>query len=269
MVLESILSSRDIEKRPIEMLIYSIVVASISIWSAYIIFPTSASIVFLFLISIALVPVIYSTIKDDEIKEENTGRSVSLGFFERHGTVLKIYAYFFLGIIIATSFWYMFIPEQQAQVMFSLEIETTKVLGAFSSDYGFSDIFSNNLKVMILSFFVSFIFGTGAIFILSWNAAVIGIFIGNIGKELIQIHNSKIIALIIALIQGLSGIALHGIPEIAAYCIAGIAGAILSIGITKGHKTDIILNDSTKLFIMATTIIMAAAFVEVYITPVL
>ncbi|MCK5290343.1 MAG: hypothetical protein KAJ56_05295, partial [Candidatus Aenigmarchaeota archaeon] len=199
MVLESILSSRDIEKRPIEMLAYSIIVASISIWSAYIIFPSSASIVFLFLISIALVPIIYGTIKDDELKEEKTDRSVSLGFFERHGTVLKIYAYFFLGIIIATSFWYMFIPEQQAQVMFSLEIETTKALGAFSSDYGFSDILINNLKVMILSFFVSFIFGTGAIFILSWNAAVVGIFIGNIGKELIQIHNSKIIALIIAL----------------------------------------------------------------------
>ncbi|MCK4926966.1 MAG: hypothetical protein KAS11_00730, partial [Candidatus Aenigmarchaeota archaeon] len=111
MVLESIISKREIEKRPIEMLAYSIVVTSISIWCAYIIFPTAASVVFLFLISIALVPVIYGTIKDDELKIENEDRSVSLGFFERHGTVLKIYAYFFLGIIIATSFWYMFLPE--------------------------------------------------------------------------------------------------------------------------------------------------------------
>ncbi|MCK4808210.1 MAG: stage II sporulation protein M [Candidatus Aenigmarchaeota archaeon] len=269
MVLESFISSRELEKRPIEMLAYSIIVASISIWSAYIIFPTAASIVFLFLISIALVPVIYGTIKDDELREENADRSVSLGFFERHGTVLKIYAYFFLGIIIATSFWYMFLPEQQAEVMFALEIETTEALGAFNSSYGFPEILANNLKVMLLSFLISFIFGTGAIFILSWNAAVVGIFIGNIGKDLIHIHSSKIIALIMALVQGLSGIALHGIPEIAAYCIAGMAGAILSIGMTKGHKTDIIMNDSTKLFLISVAIIVAAAFIEVYITPAL
>ncbi len=153
--------------------------------------------------------------------------------------------------------------------MFSLEIETTKALGAFNSDYSFPEILVNNLKVMILSFFISFIFGTGAIFILSWNAAVVGIFIGNIGKDLIQIHSSKMIAFIMALFQGLSGIALHGIPEIAAYCIAGIAGAILSIGMTKRHKTDIIINDSVKLFLISIAIIVTAAFIEVYITPIL
>ncbi|MCK5452498.1 MAG: stage II sporulation protein M, partial [Candidatus Aenigmarchaeota archaeon] len=57
--------------------------------------------------------------------------------------------------------------------------------------------------------------------------------------------------------------------EIAAYCIAGMAGAILSIGITKGHKTDIIMNDSTKMFLISVAIIIAAAFIEVYITPIL
>ena len=269
MVLESILTSRQIEKNPIEMLIYSMIVTSVAIWTAYIIFPTSASVVFLFLTTIALIPVIYGAIKDDETKEENADRNISLGFFERHGTILEIYAYFFLGVIIATSFWYLFADATQSQIMFALEIETTKALGAFNSTYSFSSILANNLKVMILSFFVSFVFGTGAIFILSWNAAVVGIFIGNIGKDLILANNPKIIALILALFHGLSSIALHGIPEIAAYCIAGIAGSILSIGIMKGHKTDIIIKDSLKLFMVATLIVLGAAFLEVFITPVL
>lgn len=270
MVLESLLTSRQIEKKPIEMLIYSIIVTSVAIWTAYIIFPTSASVVFLFLTTIALIPVIYGAIKDDETKEENMNdRNISLGFFERHGTILKIYAYFFLGVIITTSFWYTVLDITQAQTMFALEIETTKALGAFNSDYGFASILANNLKVLILSFFVSFVFGTGAIFILSWNAAVVGIFIGNIGKEMITSYNSKLIALTIALFQGLSSIALHGIPEIAAYCIAGIAGTILSIGLTKSHKTDIIIKDSLKLFMIATLIIIGAAFLEVFITPIL
>ncbi|NOQ56267.1 MAG: hypothetical protein GQ477_05700 [Nanohaloarchaea archaeon] len=269
MVLESILTSRQIEKRPIEMLIYSIIVTSVAIWTAYIIFPTSASVVFLFLTTIALMPIIYGAIKDDETKEENCDRNISLGFFERHGIILEIYAYFFLGVIIATSFWYTFADTIQAQTMFALEIETTRALGAFNSNYSFAGILTNNLKVMILSFFVSFVFGTGAIFILSWNAAVVGIFIGNIGKDMMASYNSKIIALMFALFHGLSSIALHGIPEIAAYCIAGISGAILSIGITKGHKTDIIINDSLRLFMIATLIILGAAFLEVYITPVL
>ncbi len=267
MVLEAILTSRQIEKKPMEMLIYSIIVSSVAIWSAYIIFPTSASVVFLFLTTIAIVPVVFGAIKDDELQEEKTERSISLGFFDRHGPILKIYAYFFFGIIIATSFWYMFLPEEQAGVMFALEIETTEALGALNSNHDFISITANNLKVMTLSFFISFIFGTGAIFILSWNAAIVGIFIGNIGKDLIAYH--PITAFLIALVHGLTSIALHGIPEIAAYCIAGIAGAILSIGLIRNLKQELIIKDSARLLAISTIIVVIAAMIEVYITPVL
>ncbi len=267
MVLEALLSSRQVERKPIEMLVYTIIVTSISLWTSYIIFPSSCSVVFLFLTTIALIPLIYGAIKDDEKNDEECNRSVSLGFWERHGKILKIYGYFFLGAIIATSFWYTFLPAEQTSTMFALEIETTEALGAFNSDFSFLGIMINNLKVMLLAFLVSFIFGTGALFILGWNAAIVGIFIGNIGHEMTLINGSKSISYVMALLQGIASISIHGIPEIAAYCLAGISGAILSLGIIRGCRTEVVAEDSLKLFLISTAIIIISAVLEVYVTP--
>ncbi|MDP3734058.1 MAG: stage II sporulation protein M, partial [Nanoarchaeota archaeon] len=63
---------------------------------------------------------------------------------------------------------------------------------------------------------------------------------------------------------------LHGILEIAAYFIAGLAGGIISIALIKHNlKENKVLVDSLDLILISLGLLIIAGFVEVYITPLL
>ena len=193
MVLEAVVSSKNIENHPQHMFIYSVIISTASIWAAHIIFPSAQSIVFIFLITISLTPVIYKILEDKEKEDENISSHINLSFFESHGKVLEIYLFFFLGVIFSISIWYSFLPIATTDNMFSYEIKTIQDLRG-SYNCGTLDeqscstlsITANNMKVLALCFLVAFFFGTGAIFILSWNAAVIGVFIGELTRSSIS-----------------------------------------------------------------------------------
>lgn len=72
---------------------------------------------------------------------------------------------------------------------------------------------------------------------------------------------------------GLLKYSIHGIPEIAAYFYGGLAGGIFSVALIKKHfrtkKFPTIMRDFTELVMIAVGFLIAAAFLEVYITPVL
>jgi uncharacterized membrane protein SpoIIM required for sporulation len=124
----------------------------------------------------------------------------------------------------------------------------------------------------------SFIYGSGAIFILAWNASVIGTAIGNfvrtglaasaaaIGAGFGITHYLQVISL------GLFKYSIHGIPEILAYFTAGLAGGIISVAVIrhdmKTRKFEHILLDSADLLIISIVLLVVAAFLEVYVTPV-
>jgi len=64
----------------------------------------------------------------------------------------------------------------------------------------------------------------------------------------------------------------HGIFEILAYFIAGLAGGIISVAVIN-HKTTSeqfkhIIIDSLDLMLLGFVVLIFAAFVEVYITPI-
>jgi len=67
--------------------------------------------------------------------------------------------------------------------------------------------------------------------------------------------------------------AVHGIPEIFAYVIAGLAGGILSMAIIKHDfgtgKFERILLDVSDLVLLAVLVLFIAGVVEVFITPAL
>jgi len=70
---------------------------------------------------------------------------------------------------------------------------------------------------------------------------------------------------------GIARYMIHGIPEIAAYFIAALAGGIISVAIIRkdlrGERTWKILQDSLILIIIALIILVIGALIEVYITP--
>jgi len=60
----------------------------------------------------------------------------------------------------------------------------------------------------------------------------------------------------------------HGLLEIAAYFVAGLAGGIISIALIKHNlQNNRVLADALDLILISLGILIVAAWVEVYITP--
>lgn len=132
----------------------------------------------------------------------------------------------------------------------------------------------------MLSFAIlfAFIYGAGAIFILTWNATVIGAAIGNFMRS-----NFSNFAASVGLVKvgsyfqvvsiGLLRYSIHGVPEIVAYFYGGLAGGIVSVAIIRHHyhseKFSNILFDASELLIISIAFLLVAAFLEVFITPLL
>jgi len=117
-------------------------------------------------------------------------------------------------------------------------------------------------------FILSTIFGAGAIFILTWNASVIAVYVGFGINSFIRDGVSPEIAYLLGVPAGLGSIALHGVPEIGAYFVAALAGGMLSVGIIrekfKGHFEKIFI-DSVIFLGIAEVLIIIAAFLEAYV----
>jgi uncharacterized membrane protein SpoIIM required for sporulation len=269
MVFESVLKVREAKRHPWEMFIYAIVITSISLWIAYFIFPSAASVIFLFLITLGSAPMVYKILKGEEVIEEET-EDMHIPFYKKHKRVILVYSFLFLGVLATTAFWFSVLPSNYLDIMFSEQITTTNSLGSFSNDASFFRIFFNNLKVATIAFVLSFFYGSGALFILSWNASVIAVFIGKIARETVASISHPLASFYgyaYALPSGLLSISLHGIPEILAYFTAGIAGGILSAGIIKGKKDKLILGDALGIYGFCVVLLIIGSFLEVYVTP--
>src|SRR3989344_5282157 len=281
MVIESLVNPAKAEGRPWEMLFLGFLYASIAVFLSLWIFRDYSSLVMVFLTVFASIPVVYTLIAIEE-KKDTAIRSERF-LLKEHSKALAVLMFLFLGYTVAFSLWFVVLPEDTVTDMFNVQLETIRSINAkvtsFSAGTGFvMQIFSNNIKVMIFSLMFAFLFGAGAIFILTWNASVIAAAIGTfiksnvasyaeaagIGKLTGYFHIGSI---------GLMRYMIHGIPEILAYFAAGLAGGIISVAVIRhdfGSKNfNKILYDSMDLIVIAILILFIAALIEVFITPVL
>jgi len=122
------------------------------------------------------------------------------------------------------------------------------------------DILTNNLYVMLFCIIFSLVFGAGAIFILAWNATVIATAIGIFARSSVSNMPGAVFRYM-----------LHGLPEIAAYFTAALAGGIISIGLIRHDVRDpkfwSVMADSLNLILISIVILIIAALMEVFITP--
>jgi len=184
----------------------------------------------------------------------------------------------FLNVVVSFSFLYLVLPASQTQTIFTAQLETIArvVQGSPTGNYissfsAFGSILSNNLKILILCIVFSFIYGAGAIFILTWNASVMAVAISSFIKyELLNVTTKFGILQITTV--GLLKYLTHGIPEIMAYFVGALASGMISIAIIKhqhkNKKFKQLLRDSASLVAISVLLLVAAALVEVYITPI-
>lgn len=252
--------------------IYSIV----GLFLSYIVFKESAGLLTVFLIVLAALPMLYATITQEEELDMKSDNEQTL--LKEHGKVILFLSFLFLGITVALALAYVFLPEHIVSVVFNAQqnaiLNVNKnIQGSFQNFDLFMRIFLNNLKVLFFCIVFSLLYGTGSLFILAWNASVVSAAMGNLFK----LELSKAAALV-----GLPSVSTyfsaatfsffrymtHGFLEMVAYFAAGLAGGIISIALIKHDlKNDKVLLDALDLIVVSLAILVVAAIVEVYITP--
>ena len=277
MVLEAIISPIRAEKKPFNLFIIGFAYAAISILLSLWIFEEQASLISVFFIVIASVPLFYSTLRLEEEKDITLLEERSI--LKEHSKALAFLLFLFCGIVLAYVLAYLFLPQAQVGSLFNLQQTTiTKINAGFSSFDVFTKIFLNNVKVLTFCILFSFFYGAGAIFILTWNGSVIATAIGSFIRTHLSTYAGAIGLASVAnylhsFSLGILRYSVHGIPEIAAYFIASIAGGILSVAITRHDfrtkKFENILLDVSNLILISIAILVFAALLESYVTPIM
>jgi uncharacterized membrane protein SpoIIM required for sporulation len=280
MVLESLISPVKAESHPKVLLLHGFLYSSLGCLLSIWIFHQYASLVMVFLTTMSAIPLIYNLIKIEEKKDLMEISEKTL--LKEHSRALMVFMFYFIGTTLGFALWYSILPTifpSFGQDVFSVQVETiynirSNVVGNASKSFGlFSEILSNNLKVLIFCILFSFLYGLGAIFILTWNASVIGVAIGDtIRSGFNQIGQGFTLGHFNVISYGLLRYTIHGIPEILAYFVAGLAGGIISIAAIRhdfGTKKYVnIIMDSSVLLLLSLTLLVIAAVLEVYVTPV-
>lgn len=282
MVVESFLNPFKAEKNPWQMFFIGFLYTSIGIFLALWIFRSEASLVMVFMITMAALPLFYNTMKLEESKDMLMDKETEI--LKEHNKAISFFMYMFIGITFACAVWYILLPTTTINQLFDKQTNTIQTINNQVSGNVilnldvFTKIFFNNFKVLAFSILFAFVYGAGTIFILTWNATVIGAAIGNFIRANISSYTSSLGLLeagnyfhVVSL--GLLKYSVHGIPEIAAYFYGGLAGGILSVSLIRKHyktqKFSIIMKDFSELVLIGIGFLVAAAFLEVYVTPVL
>lgn len=297
MVLESLTTPQRAERKPWDLFFIGIIYASVGLFLAIWVFKEEASIVMVLLTVVACVPLMYNTLRLEEEKDTTIDTEKTL--LKEHSRALSFFMFLFVGFCIAFSLAYIFLPESIVEAAFQTQTNTIRNInsqisgeminsGAISGGiiegeaiggaFLFLQIFLNNFKVMLFCIFFSFFYGAGAIFILTWNASVISAAIGTFFRTHISDYASSLGLVKVAgyfhiYSLGLLRYFVHGLPEILAYFIGGLAGGIISVAVIRhdfGTQTfRKIVRDAFDLFLLAIVVLLIAAGIEVYITPLL
>jgi uncharacterized membrane protein SpoIIM required for sporulation len=257
MVLERLISRRDALRNPLAMFVVGGIVSLACLVVAFVVFSDQVGMMTTFLITMAMTPFMVNMLYHEE-KETETEimRRMEGNFMTRHSDVIKVYGALFAGMVLALSITFVLLPDAYVQQIFNDQINEIKVIrGNFMNFGAFERIILNNVGVLMISFLFSFLFGSGAIFILAWNASVLGAAIGLAAKSI-----GGWIGFPLAVLVFLP----HGSLEILAYLVGATAGGLITVALTRRHSRCfwMIIADSLKLVAVAAVLLIAAAALE-------
>ena len=297
MVLEALTTPQRAEKKPWDLFFIGMIYASVGLFLAIWVFKEEASIVMVLLTVVACVPLIYNTLRLEEEKDTLIDKERTL--MKEHGRALSFFMFMFVGFCVAFSLAYIFLPASIVDAAFQAQTNTIKSINSQISGEAVSSaaisggtiegsaiggatlyiqIFLNNFKVMLFCIFFAFFYGAGSIFILAWNASVISAAIGTFFRIHISEYPTSLGFVKVASYFNIYSLSLmryfiHGLPEILAYFIGGLAGGIISVAVIRhdfGTQTfRRIVRDAFDLFLLGVIVLVVAAGIEVYITPLL
>lgn len=268
-MLESVISPGTAERNPWDMAILGFAVSSFAVWAGFYlseIIAAPASMLALAIAVMALAPLIYRVLAIEEEKEELASHKSPAGFITRHLDVIGVYSFLFIGLLLSSAFWYVALPYESSEfpsssAVFGVQRSTISVVreqitgNAVEEQAYFQRLFENNMRVMWLCFLASVLFGAGALWLITWNASVIGVFVG-----------SKIQQDLLAGLGFPLGMSLWAVPEVLAYLVAAFAGGIVSVAVTRHHfkseKFWLTILDAGLFMLIAAFLVFTGAYIE-------
>ena len=227
-------------------------------------------------------------------KEADFIKTKNIGFWKRHRPFINFYVFFMITILSRSSIEHTIevklgipILEIPEGAVFSLEdlIEEEEVQPKQETSKKKSEmidlsklkinkmsevksIFKNNLKVMIIAWILSLFFGAGALFLITFNASIFASAL--VSVILIKVPRSGILYLYSFLACNMGIMFIHMIPEVSAYFVAAISGALLPAAfindklMSESFKKTI--KESLILIVIAIAIVYISALIEVYVS---
>ena len=280
---EMLINPAKAERQPWEMFFVGAFYASVSILLVELIFkndPVLGGVAGILVVAFTVmfsIPFMFYMFRIEETRSAEENRS-TFQLIKDHRKALWAFLWLFAGFVIGFSFWYIILSntailEQQvgtyclinqpgnADCVKTLTTQTQTSPTAFATNKErMFLIFANNIYVLIFTLVFSLLFGAGVIFILAWNASVIAAAIAIFTR-------SDLNSLPLALLRYF----VHGIPEIASYFVAALAGGIISFAIIRRdigtERFWKVLQDSLNLIILSVIILFLSALIEVFVTP--
>jgi uncharacterized membrane protein SpoIIM required for sporulation len=266
LVLECILSPKCARKQPHKLLGVSFIFFSAGVL-VYLAIPGLNGTPLIFAL-LPFLPLMFRMLIWEEKEEEAQVRRHESNFFDYHQILLQSYAYIFLGAIVASAFWYSILPADVAQRTFGSEINELSAISytvnqtaaatanAIRPDF-FGLLLGHNMQVLALMLLFSLLYGVGSLYLLLWNASVIGVFVA---QRVAQQGMAS------GLFGSFLGLLPHGIFELSSYFVASIAGGIFSVAIMRRHlerpELKIVLFDSFVLVLISIALLVIGALVE-------
>jgi uncharacterized membrane protein SpoIIM required for sporulation len=253
-MLESLISVKEGLKSTFSIFYFSSLITLVSFIISFLIFKQDVGLYTVFFITFGLTPFMYKLnlyVGKKEFSAEERRKRSFLSFYRE---IILSYVAVFAGITLVLSLLYLLLPYEISERTFKTQIEEIKAIrGYFSFGGTFQTIFINNVGVLFLSFLLSFLYGSGAIFILSWNASILATAIGMTAKTLGGIKALPLAAMVYFP---------HGSLEILAYFLAAIAGGIVSYFSLKEKLERYVLEDAFFLLSLGIFLLLIAAAIE-------
>lgn len=215
-MLETLWLRFEVENKLLGIFLISFVLSTVMVWFSKVLLPLPTGVTSVFLVSLAAAYPVVSYLKQEEESESAKAKRLSeKTLLKRHERELGIYIAFFLGVTSA----YIIMSAALSPSVFEAQgvaMQAAGISGQVTGGLSFASILFNNLVVFGITFALSLLISAGTVFILVWNASILGIFLSSLSDNVLYAQAQALIYLP------------HGLLEIGGYILAGIAASLLA-----------------------------------------
>ena len=222
---------------------------------ALVLFPNHASVAFILLTTVAVAPILFRAIT---LAAELIDEYPHLVLIAQSWLFI-LYLSYMLGALLGFQLSYIIVPSSERYALMKEQIHELQLIegvkaelsGMATKEAAFWTILTNNLRVYIISILLSFLYGTGGMLLLNWNASIIATLFYE------KMTRSPLLAAGTAL-----SILPHSLLEFLGYFTGGITGILIGVAIIQEGWNRRLLRDVVLYFLLGIGFILLGAMLE-------